>query len=459
MNVLILGAGEVGFHIAQRLASEGNNVSVIDNDAARLQRVADTMDVKTILGYATHPSTLAQAGAENAELLIAATTNDETNMLACQVAHSLFKVTTKMARIRETDYVNHPKLFGRDELPIDLIISPENEAAKSIIKRFQISSAVDAQEFAGGKVQLLGMRIPPKGHLAGVALSELHEVLGDLRTYVVAHEHNRLWRVPKPETVLLAGDSIYLAVAGHDVDRLLECMATEGGEEKRSAQRNVLIVGGGHVGYIVAQQLEKLGTSVKLIEHNPMRAEWLAEHLDRTVVIHGDALDRQLLEEEAIDTIDDFLALTNDDETNILGSLIAKKYKVPHIVTLVNRAIYSDLMREMGLEITVSPRLTTASAILRHVRKGRIFGLSSLGDGTLEVLEAEALKTSAILDTPLSELKLPENTAIGAIIRGDEVIIPDGDSRIEPNDHVLLITQGTALREVEKLFEVGLEFF
>jgi trk system potassium uptake protein TrkA len=347
MNVLILGAGEVGFHIAQRLASEGNNVSVIDNDAARLQRVADTMDVKTILGYATHPSALAQAGAENAELLIAATTNDETNMLACQVAHSLFKVTTKMARIRETDYVNHPKLFGRDELPIDLIISPENEAAKSIVKRFQISSAVDAQEFAGGKVQLLGMRIPPKGHLAGVALSELHEVLGDLRTYVVAHEHNRLWRVPKPETVLLAGDSIYLAVAGHEVDRLLECMGTEGGG-KSSAQRNVLIVGGGHVGYIVAQQLEKLGTSVKLIEHNPMRAEWLAEHLDRTVVIHGDALDRQLLEEEAIDTIDDFLALTNDDETNILGSLIAKKYKVPHIVTLVNRAIYSDFNARNG---------------------------------------------------------------------------------------------------------------
>jgi len=459
MNVLILGAGEVGFHIAQRLASEGNNVSVIDNDAARLQRVADTMDVKTTLGYATHPSTLAQAGAENAELLIAATTNDETNMLACQVAHSLFKVTTKMARIRETDYVNHPKLFGRDELPIDLIISPENEAAKSIVKRFQISSAVDAQEFAGGKVQLLGMRIPPKGHLAGIALSELHEVLDGLRTYVVAHEHNRLWRVPKPDTVLLAGDSIYLAVAGHDVEHLLACMGHTELQGKSSAQRHVLIVGGGHVGYIVAQELEKLGTSVKLIEHNPMRAEWLAEHLGSTVVIHGDALDRQLLEEEAIDTIDDFLALTNDDETNILGSLIAKKYKVPHIVTLVNRAVYSDLMREMGLEITVSPRLTTVSAILRHVRKGRIFGLSSLGDGTLEVLEAEALKTSVILDTPLSELKLPENTVIGAIIRGDEVIIPDGETMVEPNDHVLLITQGNALREVEKLFEVGLEFF
>ncbi|MDQ6955319.1 MAG: Trk system potassium transporter TrkA [Mariprofundaceae bacterium] len=459
MNVLILGAGEVGFHIAQRLASEGNNVSVIDNNAARLQRVADTMDVKTVLGHATHPSVLAQAGADNAELLIAATTNDETNMLACQVAHSLFKVTTKMARIRETDYVNHPKLFGRDELPIDLIISPETEAAKSIVKRFQISAAVDAQEFADGKVQLLGMRIPPKGQLAGVALSELHEVLGDLRTYVVAHEHNRCWCVPQPETVLLSGDSIYLAVAGHDVDRLLECISPPDEHAKSPSKRNVLIVGGGHVGYIVACQLEKLGVSIKLIEHNELRAEWLAEHLDSTVVIHGDALDRQLLEEEVIDNMDDFLALTNDDETNILGSLIAKKYKIPHIVTLVNRAIYSDLTREMGLEITVSPRLTTASAILRHVRKGRIFGLSSLGDGTLEVLEAEALKTSAILDTPLSALKLPENTVIGAIIRGDKVIIPDGDSMVEANDHVLLISQGKALRDVEKLFEVSLEFF
>ncbi|MDX8397622.1 MAG: Trk system potassium transporter TrkA [Mariprofundaceae bacterium] len=458
MNVLILGAGEVGFHIASRLASEGNNVSVIDNDAARLQRVADTMDVKTVLGYATHPSILAQAGAENAELLIAATTSDETNMLACQVAHSLFKVTTKMARIRETDYVDHPDLFGRDELPIDLIISPENEAAKSIIKRFQVTSAVDAQEFADGKVQLLGMRIPPKGQLAGVALNELHEVLDGLRTYVVAHEHNRRWCVPKSETVLLAGDSIYLAVPSHDVDKLLNSVGCDA-LDKNTTQRNVLIVGGGHVGFIVAKQLEKLGAAVKLIEHNPGRAEWLAEQLDSTVVIHGDALDRQLLEEEAIDTMDDFLALTNDDETNILGSLIAKKYKVPHIVTLVNRAIYTDLMREIGLEITVSPRLTTASAILRHVRKGRIFGLSSLGDGTLEVLEAEALKTSAILGTPFRDLKLPTNTIIGAIIRNDEVIIPNGSSMVEAHDHVLLISQGNALREIEKLFEVGLEFF
>ncbi|MDT8375262.1 MAG: Trk system potassium transporter TrkA [Mariprofundaceae bacterium] len=456
MNILILGAGEVGFYIAQRLATEGNDVVVVDNDAERLQRVADTMDVRTVLGQASYPSVLRQAGAANAELLIAATTNDETNMLACQVAHSLFKVTTKMARIREPDYVNSTGLFGRDELPIDLIISPEREAANSIVKRFQVSSAVDAQDFADGRVQLLGLRVPPKGILAGLALNELDEVMGDIRTYIVAHEHNRKWCVPKADAVLLAGDSVYIALPKGHVKHFLEHVGYKTSERKN---RNVMMVGGGNVGFIVAQQLEKMGASIKLIEHNPRRAQWLAEQLDRSVVIHGSALDRDLLEEEAIDGMDDFLALTNDDETNILASLIAKKYDVPHVITLVNRAIYTDLVRQIGLDITVSPRFTTASSILRHVRKGRILGMSPLGDGTLEVLEAVALETSDILHTPLSELKLPANTVIGAIVRQESVIIPDGTTTIEPDDHVLLVTQSKSLRAVEKLFEVRLEFF
>jgi len=456
VNILILGAGEVGFHIAQRLAIEGNDVVVVDNNAERLQRVADTMDVKTILGHASHPSVLQRAGAENAELLIAATTNDETNMLACQVAHSLFNVTTKMARVREPDYINNPGLFGRDELPIDLIISPEREAAKSIVKRFQVSSAVDAQDFADGRVQLLGLRVPPKGILAGLALNELHEVMGNIDTYIVAHEHNQRWSVPDANTVLLAGDSVYIAMAREQVESFLEHV---GYETSAQQHRNVMIVGGGNVGFIVAQELERMGVSIKIIEHNPRRAEWLAQQLDESIVIHGDALDRELLEEEAIDRMDDFLALTNDDETNILGSLIAQKYSVPHVVTLVNRAIYSDLVRQIGLDITVSPRFTTASSILRHVRKGRILGMSPLGDGTLEVLEAVALETSDILNTPLSELTLPPNTVIGAIVRGENVIIPDGTTTIEPDDHVLLVTQGMSLRAVEKLFEVHLEFF
>lgn len=456
MNILILGAGEVGFHIAQRLASEGNNVTVVDNNPQHLERVADSMDVRTVLGHASHPSVLAQAGAASAELLIAATLNDEVNMLACQVAHSLFKVTTKMARIREPDYSQAAGLFGRDELPIDRIISPETEAAKAVLKRFQIASAADAQDFADGKVQLLGLRIPPKSALAGIALNELDEVLAGLRVYVVAHEHNHIWQVPTAKTVLLAGDGVYVAVAREQVDAFFEAT---GRAQLGRASKHVMMVGGGNVGYIVAKELERMGLSLKIIEFNQQRAEWLAEHLTHSVVIHGDALDRELLESESIDRMDDFLALTNDDETNILGSLIAKKYRVPHIVTLVNRDIYTELVREMGLDVTVSPRLTTVASILRHVRRGRVLGMSSLGDGTLEVIEAEALETSQITAKPIIDLALPPQTVIGAIVRGDEVIIPDGQTRIRPHDHVVLVTRSSSLRAVERLFEVQLEFF
>ncbi len=457
MNILVLGAGEVGFHIAMRLASEGHDVAVVDSCKERIQRVSDTMDVRTILGNAAHPSVLQSAGAENADLLIAATASDETNMLACQVAHSLFKVTTKMARIREPDFANSKGLFGRDELPIDLIISPEHEAAKAILKRYQVASAMDAQGFADDKVQLLGMMIRPKSLLAGLALEELAEVMGDNRVCVVAHEHNRKWKVPSSDTVLLAGDSVYLAVGSTQVDTVVE--ALEGRKQEKKARRNVMVVGGGNVGFAVAQALEKMGVAIKLVEYNEERASWIGEHLSSTIVLHGDALDRDLLEEEAIEGMDDFLALTNDDETNILSSLIARKYKVPHVVTLVNRAIYSDLVREIGLDVIVSPRFTTAASILRHVRKGRILGMSPLGDGTLEVIEAEALETATILDAPLKDMKLPKDTVIGAIVRGDEVVIPNGETRIQPQDHVVLVSRAESIREIESLFEVRLEFF
>ncbi len=459
MNILILGAGEVGYHIAERLAREGNNVSVVDRDPVRLKRVADNMDVRTILGEATHPSVLERAGAADAELLIAATVSDESNMLACQVAHSLFRVTTKMARIREPDFIRHrARLFGRDDLPIDTVISPEKEAANSILRRLQVSSALDAQEFSSGRVQLLSIKVTPKSRLAGVSLRDISESLGGIQACVVAHEHNGTWRVPNADTTLLAGDSIYLTVESRYVDALfhhLEGSATS----ERQGRRNVMIVGGGHIAYVVARHLEQHGVHVKIIEHNEQRADWMARNLEHSVVIAGDALDRVLLEEENIDNMDDYIALTNDDETNILGSLIAKKYKVPHIITLVNRTIYSRLVREIGLDIVVSPRLTTAASILRHVRKGRIFGMSSLGDGRLEVLEAEALKTSAIVDTPLHALNFPPQSVVGAIIRGDRVIIPKGDSVIVPGDHVLMVAHTDSVPEVEGMFEVSLEFF
>jgi trk system potassium uptake protein TrkA len=300
------------------------------------------------------------------------------------------------------------------------------------------------------------MMIRPKSLLAGLALDELAEAMGENKVFIVAHQHNRKWKVPKSDAVLLAGDSVYIAVAGHQVTDVVE---TLGGQKKEKRKRNVMLVGGGNVGFVVAQELEKLGVSVKLIEHNEARATWIADHLDRTVVLHGDALDRELLEEESIASMDDFLALTNDDETNILSSLIATKYKVPHVVTLVNRAVYSDLVREIGLDVIVSPRFTTAASILRHVRKGSILGMSPLGDGTLEVIEAEALDTAKILDVPLKDLALPQDTVIGAIVRGNDVIIPDGQTVVRPHDHVVLVSRANTIREIEQLFEVRLEFF
>jgi len=456
MNVLILGAGEVGFNIAQRLVTEGANVVVVDTDVQLLQRVSDCMDVKTVHGHASLPSVLERANAANADLLVAATTNDEVNMLACQVAHSLFKVPTKMARVREPEYVQHEKLCGRDDLPIDLIISPETEAARAIVKRFEFSSAADAQEFAEGKITLVGLRVPPKSELAGVSLIDSGEAMAGLPVNIVAHEHNQKWHVPRGDTVLLAGDTIYAAMGSDSVDGFL---SAAGMQHEEGGSKHILMVGGGHIGFIVAQQLEALNVTLKIIEHNEERSHWLAEHLDKSIIIAGDALDRELLEEENIDKMDTFLALTNDDETNILASLIARKYKIPHIVTLVNRVIYSDLVREIGLDVTISPRLTTVSSVMRHIRKGRILGMSSLGDGSLEVLEAEALETSNILDTPLCELELPEETMVGAILRGDKVVIPRGDTRIQAHDHVLMVTPNSSVQATEKLFEVHLEFF
>jgi len=457
MNVVILGAGEVGYHIALRLAAEGNDVAVVDQDEERLQVIADSMDVRTVCGMASYPSILEQAGAAQADLLIAVTTNDEVNMLACQVAHSLFKVPTKLARVREQDYVKQGEnLFGRDDLPIDRRISPEGEAAKVVMGRLNVSSAQDSRDFFDGAISLVEVTVKPKSKLAGLALNELPVVMGDLRVYVVAHEHGGRWRVPKGDTVLLAGDSIYTAVRKADLDRLMETIDLS---HQTPAGRNVMMVGGGRIGFLVAKELELAGAKVKIIECNAERAEWLSDQLDNVIVIHGDALDRKLLEEENIDRMDDFLALTNDDENNILGSLIAKRYGVGHVVTLVNRAIYTQLVKQIGLDVTVSPRLSTVATILSHIRKGRIHGMASLADGQLEVLEAEALATSSILDVPLKNLKLPPDTVVGAILRHGEIIIPNGDASVEVADRVLIVTTSESIPQVEKLFEVHLEFF
>ncbi len=456
MKALVLGAGEVGYHIALRLSREGNEVVVVDQDADRLRLVEEAMDVATVRGRASLPGVLERAGAADADLLIAATTNDEVNMLACQVAHSLFRVPLKIARVREADY-HDERLIGRDDLPIDYIISPESEAARAVVRRVQISAASDMQSFAGGRVMLIGLPVAPKSPLAGAALAEIQEeVFGDVRALVVAHEHNHRWQVPRGDVTLLAGDSVYLSVAAPDAQRLL---ARLGRDAHVPGARSIFQVGGGRIGFETAKRLEGLGYRVKIIEHDRGRAEWLAEHLEKSNVIVGDAINKRLLEEECIDAATDFLALTNDDETNILASLIAKRYGVPHVVTLINRTLYNEMARDIGLDVTICPRLTTVSSILRHVRRGRILGAAPIGDGTVEVLEAEALETALLVGRPLREVDFPEQAIVAAIVHEDEVVIPDGDTRIAPHDDVILVARSEAIRQLERLFEVQLEFF
>ncbi|MDX8377281.1 MAG: Trk system potassium transporter TrkA [Mariprofundales bacterium] len=461
MKLVILGAGEVGYNIAQRLAEEGYNIAVVDNEPARLQHVEDTLDVATVLGNAAHPSILEQAGCRGADMLIAATRNDEVNMIACQVAHTLFRVPTKIARIRAQDYLAHPEIFGRDELPVDEAISPEREAAKAILRRFKVSCAADVHEFADGKLLIMALKIPKhsgKYGLAGLSLSEFPEYMQEagLKVYVLARQHNNVWCVPRGDTVLFAGDSIYLSMPSKQLNCFLQHI---GLASEQNNKRSLMIIGGGNIGFHVAQDLGDNGHSVRLIEHNKERVEWLSQNLKNGIVLQGDALDRKLLVEENISRMDDFLALTNDDETNILASLIAREHKVDHIVTLVNRGIYSSLMGQIGLNVIVSPRLTTVASILQFVRKGKVLRMSSIADGALDVVELEAMETSRILNSPLRSLNLPEGLAIGAILRQNTLLIPNGDTCILPHDHVIVVAHRKSISVVEDLFQVRLEFF
>jgi len=453
MKIIILGAGQVGSSLAANLVSEANDITVVDLEPTLLQTLQDRFDLRTVAGRASHPEVLRRAGAEDADMIIAVTNSDETNMVACQVAYTLFHTPTKIARVRGVEYLNYPELFGQQALPIDVLISPEQLVTDYIARLIEHPGALQVLDFAAGRVQLVGVRAYYGGPLVGQQLRALRDHMPGLETRVAAIYRRDRAIIPEGDTVIEADDEVFFIAAKQDIRAVM-------GELRRLDRpvKRVMIAGGGNIGKRLAKALESR-YQVKIIDHNTARTRAVSEELDRTIVLRGDAADEELLREESIEEADVFCALTNDDETNILASLIARQYKVPHIITLVNRDIYSDLVRQIGLNVTVSPKFTTFSAIMRHVRKGRILGTSPLGDGTLEVIEAEALQTSDILNTPLKELKLPGNTVVGAILREETVIIPDGKTRIRPHDRVIMVTNSSCMRAVEKLFEVHLEFF
>ncbi len=458
MKVIICGAGQVGFNIARYLSSEGADITLIDQSEALVTKIADSLDVQGMVGFASHPDILERAGAPDADMVIAVTYADEVNMVACQICHSLFDVTTKIARVRHQSYLNPlwSDLFSRDHMPIDVIISPEIEVARAVSRRLEVPGAFDVIPLADGKVSLIGVHCTSETPILDTPLRQLTGLFPDLHILVIGLQRDGRAVVVTPEDVMLDGDDVYFVA---ETAHLTRAMVAFGHEEKEA--RRVIIVGGGNIGLSLAEIVEEKypHVALKLIEINKERAEYVAQQLKRTVVIHGDALDQEILEEANVKATETVIAVSNDDEVNILTSLLAKRFGTQRAVTLVNSTTYSPLIGTLGIDTVVSPREITVSTILQHVRQGRIRSVHSLSEGFGEIIEAEALETSSLVGVPLREADLPEGVLVGAIVRGDEVIIPRGDTVIKPKDQVVIFAAASAVKSVEKLFAVRLEFF
>ncbi len=458
MKVIICGAGQVGFNIARYLSGENADITVIDQSRSLIEKISDSLDVKGVVGFASHPDVLDNAGADDADMVIAVTYADEVNMVACQICHSIFEVPTKIARVREQSYLD-PKwanLYTRDHMPIDVVISPEVEVARAIERRLQVPGAFDVHPLADGKISVIGIHCTEDTPVINTPLRQLTALFPELHIVVVGITRDGVGIVPSPDDQMLAGDDVYVVA---ETDHLDRAMSAFGHEEKEA--RRVIMVGGGNIGLFLADAVERNHPHVnlKLIEVDKQRAETAAKALSRTVVIHGDALDTEILDEANTSIAETVIAVSNDDETNILSSLLAKRFGCRRAVTLINSSTYSTLIGSLGIDTVVSPRAITVSTILQHVRRGRIRSVRSLGDGFHEVIEAEALETSGLVGVPIREAGLPDGVIVGAIVRDEEVITPRGDTVIAANDLVVIFAETQAVKKIEKLFAVKLEFF
>ncbi|MGE5442771.1 MAG: Trk system potassium transporter TrkA [Bacteroidota bacterium] len=458
MRILICGAGQVGFNVARHLTMEGNDVVVIDTSPDLVRRINDNLDAQGVVGHASRPDVLQRAGIADMDMIIAVTQTDEVNMVACQVAHSLFEVPIKIARVREQSYLDPAwsNLFSREHLPIDVIISPEVEVARAIIRRLKVPGSFETIPLADDKVRLLGVRCEIHCPLINTPIKQLTQLFPDLNIVIVG-----LLREDQPvrlsgEDELRVGDDVYFVVETAQVTR---AMAAFGYEEPEA--RRLLICGGGNIALLLAQEIEaaQTGMSIKIIEADAERAATVASTLSATIVLHGDVLDPEILEEANVASTDTVVAVTDGDETNILASLLAKRHGARRAITLLNKSTYEPLTATLGIDVVVSPRNITASSILQHVRRGRIHAVHTIRDGFGELIEAEALETSSLVGTPLRDVNLPPGVMIGAIVRGGQVISPRGNTVVQNKDRVVLFATADVVRKVEKLFSVRLEYF
>ncbi len=458
MKVIICGAGQVGWQIARQLSGEKNDVTVVDNNPDLVRRATDTLDVQGVTGFASHPDVLDRAGARDADMIIAATYSDEVNMVTCQVAHSVFDVTRKIARIRAQTYLSpaYADIYRRDALPIDVVISPEREVAEAALQRLAAPATFDTESFMGGRVQLIGIALDEDCPVLNTPLRQLTDLFSTLRAIVVGVRREDRLFAPEPGDQLFDGDQIYVLTHVDDVNRTLEIF---GKSIKR--QERIVIVGGGNVGLAVAEALERRTSRVrvKVIERNRARAEVAADRLERTIVLNGDGMDIDLLLEANVDRADAILVVTDDDKTNMLVSVRAKSAGCPMAIALVNDPTLVPLMAALDIDAYINPRATTVSSILRHVRHGRVRAIYSIGDSEAEVIEAHVLSTSPISGQLIRDIDFPEGVLVGALMKGDKVVKPTGDTRIEEGDVVALFAMAKDVPEVERLLQVSIDFF
>ena len=456
MKIIILGAGQVGGSLALSLANESNDITLVDSNPKVLREIQDRADLQTITGHAAHPSVLARAGARDANMIVALTSSDETNMVACQVAYTLFHTPTKIARVRTSDYLDYKDLFVQEALPVDVLISPELLVSKYVQNLIEHPGALQVLNFANGKVQLVAIKVNENSQIVGKSVDKIFSGMKTMETSIVAMYREQETVAITDDTQIQAGDDIFFIASSAQAKNVTTMLQ---GLDKPN--RRVLIAGGGNIGSQLAEILEP-HFRVKLIERDADRSRALSETLDKTIVLHGDAADEDMLVDENIDSVDIFCALTNDDEANILSAMLAKRLGARKTMSLINRPSYVELVESGMIDIAISPQQVTIGALLAHIRRGDVVAVHSLRKGSAEAIEAVAHgdeKTSKVVGRHIADLKLPRGTTIGAIVREEEVLIARPDLMIESDDHVIMfLSDKNKVREIERMFQVSATF-
>jgi len=457
MRVIICGAGRVGYGLAARLSAENNTVTVVDLSPKLIRQITTDLDVRGIVGHGSHPEVLKRAGIESADMIIAVTYSDEVNMIACQVAHSLFDVPTKVARVRAQSYLENEynDLYSRENMPIDIIISPEIEIGKAILRRLNTPGAFNVVSFSEGRVQMIGVKIGEDCPIIDTPTKQIPDLFPGLHASIVGIKRDGDIFAPTLEDDLNAGDEAYFITQAEHSTRLLEIVGT-----RDNKARHIVIIGGGNIGSYVAKELESVsGVRVRIIERNKEQAEVTAEALKRTVILNGDAMESAIQEEAGVANSEMVICLTNDDKTNILSAVLAKKLGADHTISLINEVSMQDMQSELGIDMVIDPRASTISSILRHVRRGRILDVYSLEQGRAEIMEGEVLETSPLAGKTLREAGFMDGIAIGAVIHQGKVLFPNADTMIKQGDHLVLLAEKSAMKDIEQMFRVSTDYF